>query len=396
LELDFGLRPGEDLPQSAFIQLRAAGPVVWSDTLSGWLVSSYDAVRTVLSDVSRFTSQGTPVAEVFGNEGMLVNDTPMHHTIRAVWAKHVGVAAMEARQVEFLGYARETLEEALPSLQAGQTIDLVPVFRNFVLKVIAGCFAVPEDRMDVLRRWGQLSADTPALGLEEGSEEEKRHFAARADVFGLIAQQVEDRQQRLAASEEPADLIALMVAAEGSNGITPSIVSDNLFNFMLGALDTSEKWFGNIVCRLYGDAALLAEVAGKRSLVAPLIEEVMRFDTVAQAIQRRVREDGVELCGQKMQKGDAILVLLGGANRDPEVFPEPDWFDIHRKATSHLGFGFGFHHCLGLNIARQEAIALTNAMLDIVPALSIEHADYGDSWALWGPRSLHVSLPSAA
>ena len=183
-----------------------------------------------------------------------------------------------------------------------------------------------------------------------------------------------------------------MFAAEWSYGITPSVVADNIFNFMLGALDTSERWFGNIVCRLYGDPRLLAEISAKPSLTGKLIDEVMRFDTVAQTIQRRVKGEGVELCGQAMQPGDAILLMLGAANRDPAAFADPDRFDIRRVAQSNLGFGFGFHHCLGLNIARQEAMALVEAVIGAFPALRIENVDYGDTWALWGPRALTVTL----
>lgn len=396
MDFDFALRRGEDLPASVFRKLHEAGPVVWSDAMQGWLVSSYDGVRTVLSDVSRFTSAGTPVAEVFGGEGMLVNDTDMHHRIRGVWAKRVGVAAMGERHGEFVSYARKTLERAKKALKAGETIDLVPVFRDYVLKVIASSFAVPEDRTDVFIHWSENSADTPAIEMEEGSEEQQRHFAVRQEVFDLIAEQVTDRKARLARGEEPSDLISLMVAAVGRDCITPSIAADNIFNFMLGALDTSEKWFGNITCRLYGASKLLAQVSADPSLGGRLIDEVMRFDSVAQTIQRRVKGEGVELCGQAMAPGDAILVMLGAANRDKQAFADPDSFDIHRLVQSNLGFGFGFHHCLGLNIARQEAMALVEAMIETFPALRIENADFGDSWALWGPRALTVSLPAPA
>jgi cytochrome P450 len=395
VDFDFALRPGEDLPASVLREIHHAGPVVWSEAMQGWLVSSYEAVRTVLSDVSRFTSAGTPVAEILGTEGMLVNDTDMHHRIRAVWVKRVGVAAMAERHGEFLSYARETLAPAKQRLEAGETIDLVPVFRDFVLKVIASSFAVPQERTGVFIRWSENSADTPAVGIEQGSEAEQRHFAARQDVYDLIAEQVADRKARFARGEEPSDLIALMVAAEGREGFSPSIVADNIFNFMLGALDTSEKWFGNIACRLYRTPALLAEIAAEPGLIGRLIDEVMRFDTVAQTIQRRVKGDDVELCGQRMKQGDSVLVMLGAANRDPAAFADPERFDIHRMVQSNLGFGFGFHHCLGLNIARQEAMALVEAMIETFPALTIENADYGDNWALWGPRALLVSLPAA-
>jgi len=397
MDLDFTLRPGAGLPVSAHRRLREAGPVVWSDSLGGWLVSSYDGVREVLSDVARFTSAGTPVAEVFGNQGMLVNDTPLHHTIRAVWARQVSAAAMAARAAELEGYAAQVLEAVRPRLEAGERVDFIAVFRAFVMAFVAGSFAVPPERVGVFERWSRLSADTPAIEMAEGSEARQRHFAARQDVFDLVHEQMAERRARFDRGEDPQDFIALMVAATGPTGtsggaITESIAADNLFNFILGAFDTTEKWLGNITAKLYADRGLLADVSADRSLIAPFNEEVMRCECVVQTIQRRVKCDGVMLAGQAMKQGDPVFVLIGAANRDPARFADADRFDPHRPALPHFGFGAGFHHCLGLHIVRLEARIFVNALLDTFPDLRIADMDYGDSWALWGPRTLEMEL----
>jgi cytochrome P450 len=395
MDLDFTLRPDEGLPFSAHRRLREAGPVVWGETLGGWLVSSYDGVRTVLSDVAQFTSAGTPVAETLGAEGMLVNDTPFHHSIRAVWAKQVSVAAMTARMHELEAYADEVLEAARPRLEAGESVDFIPLFRDFVMHFIAGSFAVPRDRMGAFVRWTELSADTPAVAMEEGSEAQQRHFTAKRDVFDLVYEQMDDRAAGFARGEEPQDFIALMVAAMEGNGITRSVAADNLFNFILGAFDTTEKWLANIMVTLYSSPELLAELHADRRLIVPFNEEVMRFDCVAQTIQRRVRQDGVTLEGQRMKAGDPVFVLLGAANRDPAKFTDADRFDMHRPPLPHLGFGVGFHHCLGLHIVRLEAQVFISVLIDTFPKLRVAAADYGDSWALWGPRALYMERDAA-
>jgi cytochrome P450 len=388
VDLDFALRPDEGLPLSAHRRLREAGPVVWGETLGGWLVSSYEGVHTVLSDVARFTSAGTPVAEALGAEGMLVNDTPFHHTIRAVWAKHVTAAAMAARARHMEAFAGEVLDRARARLEAGERVDFIPLFRDFVMHFIAASFAVPRERMGAFVRWTELSADTPAVAMEEGSEAQERQFTAKRDVYDLVYEQMDDRAARLARGEAPEDFIALMVAAMDRAGITRSVAADNLFNFILGAFDTTEKWLGNIMVRLYASPELLAEIAADRSLIAAFNEEVMRCDCVAQTIQRRVREDGVTLAGQPMKAGDPVFVLLGAANRDPAKFADADRFDLHRPAIAHMGFGVGFHHCLGLHIVRLEARIFVEVLLDRFRDLRVAGIDYGDSWALWGPRAL--------
>lgn len=393
MDVDFAYTPGEGLPASAFSALRQAGPVVWSERDQGWLISSFEAVRTALSDVSRFTQQGTPVAEVFGGEGMLVNDTPVHHTIRAVWAKSASAAVLEAQSTEFVELARRVFDEPFDRLASGESVDFIPLFRQLVTDFIAVSFEVPPDRVNVFRVWSDLSAVTPALGVEEGSEDQRRHEAARAAILELLEEMISERKRRLALGDAPSDYTGLMVAAEGREGITPSVVTDNLFNFILGAFDTTERWLGNILVRLCREPAERERLGGDRSLITSYNEEVMRFDTVAQVLQRRVRYDGVELGGKIMQAGDAVFLLLGAANREPTAFEQPDTFDMQRSGQAHLGFGFGFHHCLGINIARQEARAFVDVLLDHSGTLDISECDYGSTWALWGPRRLVISQP---
>ncbi len=392
MQFDFDYRPGEDLPLSAHQRLREAGPVLWCDSLNGWLVSSYEGVRSVLGDITQFTSAGTPVAESLGGEAMLIDDTPMHHTVRQVWAKKVSRASMAGRIAELEANAARVIEAVRPRLEAGEAVDFVPVFRDYVMHFIASSFAVGRDKLAVFERWSQMSADTPALALAEGSPEAARHAAVRAEVQALVRAEIEDRQHRFARGELPEDLIALMVAAEGREGITSPMVHDNLFNFILGAMDTTEKWLGNIVVRLCELPQLRADLVADPALIEPMVEEVMRCDTVAQTIQRKVRGDGAELAGQHLGGGDTVFLMLGAASRDPAEFSEPASFDIHRVPKPNIGFGFGFHHCLGINIARCEAVSFVKLLLERLPPLKVARADYGNSWALWGPRALEVAL----
>jgi cytochrome P450 len=266
------------------------------------------------------------------------------------------------------------------------------LFRQFILAFIGSSFAIPPDKFETFKRFGELSADTPALGLAKGSPEEQRHLIAKNGVLDLIREQIAERKERFQKGEQPNDLISLMAAAEGKSGITYAMVVDNILNFMLGAADTTEKWFGNILIKLYNTPDLLAEVRADRSLIEPLMDEVMRIDTVAQMIQRRVKPGGAQLCGVQMKAGDLVLLMLGVANQDPAEYKNPGTFDLRRTGSVNVGFGFGFHHCLGINIARREAIAVTNVFLDKFPKLRSIESDYGNSWALWGPRALHITI----
>ncbi len=390
MEMDFALRPGEGLPLSAHARMRAAGPVVWSDTLQGWVVSSYDAVKTALSDMARFTSEGTAVNDTLGPEAMLVDDTPLHHKVRAVWTKAVSKSAMIARIDELQQSAAGLMDAVRGKLEAGEEVDLVPIFQSFGTAFISSSFGVTFDRLGVFRRWSTLSADAPALALDDGNAE--NHRKVKAEVFDLVREEIADRRARFVRGEEPTDLVALMTAAEGMHGITRAMVVDNVFNFILGSMDTTERWLGLIVIHIFSRPELVEKLRADRSLLDQTVDEVMRYDTVAQVIMRCAKEDGVELEGQRMKKGDALFLMLGAASRDPEAFDNADNFDIDRRQKPLLGFGFGFHHCLGINAARQEVISFANVLLDHYRGLKIGESDFGNNWALWGPRKLMVSL----
>jgi cytochrome P450 len=390
---DFDYRPNEGLPLAAHRRLREAGPVVWSDSLNGWLVSSYEAVRTVLSDLAHFTSAGTPVADAFGGNAMLVNDGDIHNIVRAVWMKYMAKAAMAVRNDEFKRNAARALENARRRLEAGERVDFIEVLKEFVMYFVAESFEVPPDKVHVFQLYSQLSVDTPVVEMTEGSVAQERHRIAKETVLDFVAEQVNDRKERFQRGENPGDPVALMAAAEGKSGITPRMVIDNLFNLILGSLDTTEKWIGNVLVRLYSDPKLFAEISANRDLIPSMIEESMRFDTVAQVIQRKVKEGGAELGGQKMRAGDAVYVMLGTANHDAAEYKDPDAFDPRRQGASlNVGFGYGLHHCLGIHVARQENIAFVNVCIDKFPNLRVADCNYGTSWALWGPRELFMTL----
>ncbi len=387
MDVDFTFRPGEGLPLTALEKIRDAGPVFWSETLGAWAVTSYAAVQEVLTDLTRFTSVGTPVEETLGPEGMLLNDTSMHNKMRAVWTKAMSRGAMAARSGELERIARDLLEQVRLQLDAGETVDLMPVIQRYALRFVSSLFAIPEARLDVIVRWSQLSSDAPVLELAD--EHAARHRTAKRDVYDLVDEEVANRRRRLTQGEEPDDLVGLMAAAEGRDGITPAMVSDNLFNIIIGS-DTTERWIGNAIVRLLANPSLGDRLRAEPGLLEPALQEVMRIDTVAQVIMRRVKAEDVDLCGQALKGGDQLLLFLGAANGDPASFESAAAFDIDRPVKQNLGFGYGFHNCLGINIARQEAIAFISVMLDMLSGIRIASCDYGDTWALWGPRHLEV------
>jgi cytochrome P450 len=396
MDVDLSLRPGEGLPLDRMAGIRARGAVFRSDALAGWAVTTYDDVKRVLSDRARFASEGTPIAAAFGPEAMLVTDTLLHNRMRGVWAQSVSVAAMAARAAQIRGIAQRRIAPAVARLEGGESVDLVGVFQDFTAEAITWMTAIDRARIGDIQRWNRLMSDTPALGEPQDSPTYRQHFAARAEVYEFLRAKMRLRRERPAAGAAPEDLIAQIVAAEGRDGITEQIAADNLMNLVLGALDTTAKWLGNIIVTLAHQPDALAEIRADRRLLPQAIEEVMRTETVGQILMRRVREDATPLAGQILAANDLVYVLPGIANRDPAAFDDADRFDIHRTPKLHLGFGFGMHQCLGLNIARQEAVSFIDVLLDRVAQFEIADCDYSPGWAFWGPVKLELRLPGGS
>jgi cytochrome P450 len=132
-------------------------------------------------------------------------------------------------------------------------------------------------------------------------------------------------------------------------------------------------------------------LAQDRSLVLPAIEEVHRWQTITQFIDRDVREE-VELAGLRLPAGAVVTPLQGAANRDPERWDNASAFDVTRPPRQHLGFGFGLHSCIGLNLARLEVQVWLDRLLDLLPEFEVaQPVDYGPNFQLRGPFAVHIA-----
>jgi pimeloyl-[acyl-carrier protein] synthase len=390
MDINFSVGGAEGAPFAEHERIGAPRTIFRSDALGGWVVSSYEDVKNVISNAKLFSNEKTPLSEAFGPEAMLVDDTPRHHKVRNVWAKPASVSGVAGIAGDIERVFDEIFVPVAGRLHAGETVELVGIFEEFTSELITILMGIPSDRKQDFLLWNRVISDASVLPLDKNSPLFAKRAADKENVFAYLRTQVKDRRERLANGEELTDLISLMVAAEGRDGITEAIALDNLLNLLLGALDTSVRWMGNILMVLSRHPEILTAVRADRGLLLQTVEEVMRLESVVQLTMRIVRGDDVVVGGEHLKAGDFIYMLTGAANRDPEVFERAYEFDIYRKPKLHLGFGFGMHQCLGMNIARKEAIIMLNRLFDLVPSFEIAEHNYGETWMLWGPKSLKV------
>ena len=136
------------------------------------------------------------------------------------------------------------------------------------------------------------------------------------------------------------------------------------------------------------------ELVEDRSLIPNAIDELLRFEPTGPAVGRYVPED-VEVLGEKVPAGSAMLMLVGAANRDHRKFDDPDRFDIHRKIGQHLTFGYGIHYCLGAALARLEGRIALDEVLDRFPEWDVDMsaAELAPTSTVRGWETLPVTVP---
>jgi cytochrome P450/ferredoxin len=131
------------------------------------------------------------------------------------------------------------------------------------------------------------------------------------------------------------------------------------------------------------------------ALVNRAAEEMLRFHSILHFKGERVALEDVEVGGQLIRKGEAVLALVSAANRDPSEFPEPDKFDVHRDARQHIAFGFGVHQCLGQPLARVELQSVFTVLFQRMPSLKlavpVKELEFNSNAAVYGVKALPVT-----
>ena len=139
--------------------------------------------------------------------------------------------------------------------------------------------------------------------------------------------------------------------------------------FIAGFLTTTNL-VGNGMLALLRNPEQMRRLWAEPELVAPAVEEMLRYDTPVQMVHRTILED-LDVDGHRLEAGDVVFTLLAAANRDPARFPDPDRFDIGRPDNLHLAFAWGLHFCLGARLARLEGQLVFAGLRDRFAAIDL-------------------------
>jgi cytochrome P450 len=383
-------------PYPIYAKLRRDEPVYWAERSKTWVISRYDDVMSVLKDTNRFSSDAmatvlvgmTPRRSYDGTPGaprpsLVTSDPPVHTGLRNVLNR-----GFTPRQISAWKPAVEdVVKECVASMRKEKRFDLVAGLTiPMPVIVIAQVLGVEPERYADFKKWASV--------ITAGMNGSKRHLgfvgsgaaAASAEMSKYLAEIIERKT-----SDSGNDLISVLVRAKEGDVLTTqeAIIFANLLLF--AGSETTTNLIGNAICALLQHPHTLARVQANLELIAPVIEETLRWDPPVQYLFRRATQD-VQVAGTVIPEGAIVTVLLGSANRDEAACgSDAAEFNLDRKVSdAHLAFGFGAHYCLGAALARMEATA---ALQQVIPMLTRAHrttreVEYIDSFQFRGPASL--------
>jgi cytochrome P450 len=288
----------------------------------------------------------------------------------------------------------DQLQPFVERVRSGEVVDAVAdLARGIPTLVIASMLGIETSMFKQFSAWSDAMGAIPEGALdptERGTEIVLAGRQATAELNAYIADQVQDRRRN-----GGDDLIAKMVGSDyARTAMTDAEIIASNTQLVFAGNETTAKLMAHTLVTLARHPDQRRLLAADHSLVAPALEEVLRWETITQFIDRDVRDEPVTLGDVVIPPGSVVTPLQGAANRDPERWEQASEFDITRTPRQHLGFGFGMHSCIGLNLARMEAQVWLDRLLDELPDYELAgEIGYGGNFQLRGPEAVPIALP---
>jgi cytochrome P450 len=388
-------------PFPTFERLRSQAPVYFFEPYQSFILTRGAEIEA-LAKSPHFSSRRAP--ELLGGLGLLgedaaskdmlaswsrlmfFQDPPRHTLLRQLIMKGFTPAAIERFRPQLVSIVERVLEKGR---RQGE-MDIVADFSEpIALTTIAEMFALPQADRPQFMHWAKdlLKPAGVAVNTDEVRASVRR---TSNDMVAYLRDLVEKR--RAAPGE---DLVSQFIAGEEGN---PELAGEAVIQSfqMIGAgFVTSTNQLSNTVLALLNHPEQLSALRADPRLTRGAIEESLRFEPAILSINRLCVQD-TELGGTPIPKGRFVHAMTASANRDPEVFPDPDRFDITRTSNRHVTFGVGAHYCPGASLVRLEVEEALRALLTL-PRWERVGKPYnyqGSNFQDRGPSSLHVRFPS--
>ena len=268
------------------------------------------------------------------------------------------IAGLETR-------VREIADELLDELAGRDVVDLVEEYCALLpVTVIAEILGVPVEMRESFVRWGNEGA--PALDMALSFRQYRKSRRALGEMNAFLYQQID----RLRAEPRDNLLSQLIGVEDGGVKLDDTELMATAGLLLAAGFETTVNLLGSGTQLLLSHPDQLEVLTSNPSLWGNAVDEILRLESPVQGSGRYASED-VEICGVQIPKWSIVMVFIASANRDPEVFPDPDRFDVARpNARDHLAFSAGVHYCIGAALARAEGRIGLQALFERYPDLA--------------------------
>jgi cytochrome P450 len=354
-------------PHPLWRRMRDEVPLYRNDKYGFWALSRFADVEGALKDWETYLSgKGSTLdsilAEVELPPGIiLMEDPPVHDVHRGLLSRVFTPKRMNAIEDQVRAFCARSLD---PHVGEGGFDFVKDLGAEMPMRTIGMLLGIPETDQEALR--DRLDA---GLSMPEDGSFVPRNDALRGDEFGAY---IDWRR------EHPSDdLMTEMINAEFTDetGTRRTLTDGELLTYVAliagAGNETSTRligWTGKLLAE-HPDQR--REIVEDRTLVAPAIEEILRYEAPS-PVQGRVLSRAVDVHGEHLDAGSIMVLINGSANRDDRQFPDGDRFDIHRDDGHHLSFGYGIHFCLGAALARLEGRVALDEVLSRWPEWDVD------------------------
>ena len=394
----------DDVPYAVLVDLRREHGIVrveepeqagWPEGPGYWLVLRHADVTRVLRDPATFSSHlgatqirdpATPVDLAYVRRMMLNMDPPEHSRIRRMLARSFTPRAVAALEGQIAGHARRIVDRML----AGpREVDAArDVAADLPLLTLADVLGVPQEDRGLLYDWSNrvIGWQDPDYAVSATFDPERGTDIARS---AMALRPAPDGAGRMPDPRSRAGMPDLYAYAAALGERKRALPGDDVMSILMAQRDDSAGGDGHVSIEEFENLFWLFAVAGNETLrngipgglvallehpesqrrlrarpdgIPAAVEEMLRWWTPVMMFRRTATCD-TEIAGQPVAAGDKVVVSFASANRDEDVFAEPEAFDIDRDARAHLAFGHGPHFCLGSHLARVQMRALFTELL---------------------------------
>ena len=355
-------------PYGIFRRLREEMPLYYNEKFDFYAVSRFVDVERGMADRETFRSYRGDMldmiqADVDLPSGILqFEEEPIHSVHRGLLSRVFTPKAMNALEPQVRAYCARILD---PLVERGEFDFVADIARKLPMRVIGMLIGVPEEYQEALR----VHYDA-MHGSHEGAPKD---FSEEGQFDGEIFAEYVDWRH-----DHPSDdLMTRLIVAEfeDEDGTMRRLSREEVMvyvNSLAGAgNETTNRligWTGGLLAQ-HPDQR--REIVEDRSLIPNAVEEILRYEPPNYGMARLVEHD-TEIQGQTVPAGSAIVLLVPSANRDEDVFPRGEEFDIHREIRRHFSFGYGAHFCLGASLARLEGRILLDELLERFPVWDVD------------------------